>query len=49
MDDKNKSRKNIEQDKDVDASLGVAKENYNEFWKEKKEECEQEKQDEAEK
>ena len=38
------SDKNIKQDMDVDAELGIAEENYNEFWKDKKEECEEDKE-----
>lgn len=46
MDSKNKdiqNNKNIKQDPDVDPKIGISEENYNEFWKEKKEECEEEK------
>ena len=39
--------KNIKQDADVDPELGIAEENYNEFWKEKKEECEEEKENKS--
>lgn len=44
MVDNNKDKKKVEQP-EADPTLGVAEENYNEFWKEKKDECEEEKQE----
>lgn len=47
-DDKENQKKKVEQP-EVDPSLGVDEENYNEFWKEKKEKCEEEKQEKPKK